>query len=311
VVNGGNALLHFRTFSASGDFIVLEGAAADAATGNQSCGAALAPGGVCNLAVIFHPTAIGIREGELQVTSDASNSPASVRLLGTGIVAVPPRTLGVRERLDFDPQPVGTQSPGRALAITNNSASTVTITDLSVTGGDFSVSDTCATIAPHASCSPLVFFLPTVLGERTGSLTIRALSEIDPYVVALAGTGINNPVPALLVSVTSLGFGNVLLGSSTSRTIVLTNIGLVPVLLGAINATGDFLVTSACGAAIAVGAHCSLEVAFIPQVTGPQVGSVEIASNAANAPHHVQLSGTACAIPSIIRARVRPLLCGP
>jgi hypothetical protein len=37
----------------------------------------------------------------------------------------------------------------------------------------------------------------------------------------------------------------------------------------------------------------------------------DIFSNAANSPHHVDLSGTGCSIPTPTRARVRPVLCGP
>ena len=129
--------------------------------------------------------------------------------------------------------------------------------------------------------------------------------------MSLAGTGIDNRIPALAVSVTRLGYGNALLGAGAHRTIVLTNIGLVPVGLCAITATGDFFVTSACGATLAVGASCALQVTFIPRLMGLQGGTLEIASNAALAPHRVELSGVGCAIPSIVRARSHPLLCGP
>ena len=311
VVNTGNATLAFGAIAVSGDFVALTGAAGQAATGNQLCNATLAPGAVCYVAVVFHPGAIGILEGSLQVTSDASSSSVNARLLGTGVVTIPPRTLSVPDRVAFEAQPVGTRSDGRAVAITNNSATTASITDLAVSGPDFSVSDTCATIAAHATCSPLVFFQPTALGERSGTLTIRALSDVDPYVVSLAGTAVFNAVPALSVSVTRLGYGNALLGSAIPRPIVLTNIGLVPVSLGSIITTGDFFVVNGCGTAIAVGASCALEVAFYPRTVGAQAGVLEILSNAAGSPHRVELSGVGCAPPNIRRARLGQPLCSP
>ena len=157
----------------------------------------------------------------------------------------------------------------------------------------------------------LVSFLPTAVGPRSGTLTVGALSETLPYVVSLAGTGTPNPLPALTLSATRVGFGNAFMGSDTTSSIGLANIGQAPAVLGATTVSGDFFVTSSCGATLAAGAACTLQVSFLPTVLGARSGVLVIASNAEGAPHRVELSGTGCAVPSLRRARLGPPLCAP
>ncbi len=50
----------------------------------STCGNTLAPGGSCSIGVFFDPTASGTRNGTLMVTDNASNSPQTAALTGTG-----------------------------------------------------------------------------------------------------------------------------------------------------------------------------------------------------------------------------------
>jgi hypothetical protein len=309
IVNAGNATLTLDPITIDGDFVLLPGVSA---TSNyQRCGAALLSGATCAVEVQFAPTLSGLRTGLLHVTGNATNAPVLVRLVGTGTVATPPaRALTMDGALRFPDQAVGTHSAGRAVTVTNTSSATVSITDLA-TSGDFSVSDTCTTIAARGTCSPVVVFTPSAVGERTGTLTVRTLTETAPYVVGLSGLGIFNPVPQITLSVTRLGFGNTFQAVPATARVVVTNVGQVPVVIESFLASGDFLVTNACGISIAVGASCSIDVSFYPRRTGAQLGTLEIRTNAAGSPHGVQLSGTGCAVPSLARARSGQLLCGP
>jgi YVTN family beta-propeller protein len=309
IVNAGNATLTLDPITIDGDFVLLPGVAA--ASTYQRCGASLLPGGVCAVEVQFAPSLPGLRTGFVHVTGNATNSPVLVRLVGIGIVALPPaRSLAVDGALRFPDQAVGTSSTGRSVTLVNTTSSTVSITDLSVSG-DFSVADTCTTIAPRLTCSPRVVFTPSAVGERAGTLTIRALTETAPYVVALSGLGVFNAVPQITLSLARLGFGNTLLGIPSTARVTLTNVGQVPVAIENFVASGDYLVSNTCGVSIAVAASCSIDVSFYPRHTGAQLGTLELRTNAAGSPHAVQLSGTGCALPSVGRARSGQLLCGP
>jgi len=308
IVNAGNATLTFADISVSGaGFTLLP---TITGTTYTRCGATLVSGAGCAVQVSFTPTGPGAVSGALHIAGNATNSPVDVNLTASGVITVPTRALSVAASLAFADQPVGTQSAGRAFAITNNLASVVSVSDLAA-DGDFSVSDTCATIAAHGTCSPLVFFRPTAVGSRTGRLTIHTLSEATPYSVALSGTGTFNAVPQIELSVTRLGFGNTLLGVPVSTQVVIRNVGQVPVAIQSVTASGDFFVGHACAASIAVGSSCTLNVSFFPRMTGGTAGAVEIRTDATGSPHQVQLSGVGCALPSFARARSGGLLCGP
>jgi hypothetical protein len=307
VANSGNALLTFDTFSVSGEFVLQPDVAT---TTYQRCGGALAPGAVCALEIAFAPALQGLREGLLSIVSNAGATPARLRLLGTGIVTETPRTLSVVQEIRFGDQPVGSSSEARPLAITNNAASVASLTELSASG-DFSVSETCTTVEAGATCTPLVTFLPTALGERRGALTIRTLAESLPYVVSLSGLGTFNLVPQITLSVARLGFGNTLMGVPSTSRILVTNVGLIAATLHGAFASGDFLVGDSCGLSLAVGAVCAIDVSFFPRRVGLQEATFELASNAAGGPHAVQLSGIGCAFPTITRARVGQPVCGP
>jgi hypothetical protein len=56
----------------------------DFAVSTTTCGASLAAKGKCTISVTFTPTETGTRTGELQVSDDASNSPQTANLSGTG-----------------------------------------------------------------------------------------------------------------------------------------------------------------------------------------------------------------------------------
>jgi hypothetical protein len=263
-------------------------------TSGRACGTTLAPGDSCDVAVAFHPTAEGIRDGQLRVANDANGS-ATVRIVGRGIVVIPPRQLGMVGQMAFGSLPVGTTSAGQPLVITNNTASPVSITGLTPSG-DFSVSNSCTTIAANATCTVLVSFTPTAVGARVGAITVNALADSVPYTVALSGDGTPNPLPALRLSATVLGFGNVIYGSSGSAGITLSSVGTAPVTFTGFTMSGnsDFSQVHTCGASLAAGAQCTVTVTFSPHALGARSGLLNVLSNAAGSPHQVQLGGTGC-----------------
>jgi hypothetical protein len=51
----------------------------------NTCGASVAAGGSCTIAILFTPSAIGARGASLVITDNASGSPQSISLSGTGV----------------------------------------------------------------------------------------------------------------------------------------------------------------------------------------------------------------------------------
>ena len=77
VNNTESTAVSVSQIAASGDFAE-----------TSTCGASIAANGSCTVSVTFTPTAAGTQTGSLTITSNATNSPSTVSLTGTGAGAV-------------------------------------------------------------------------------------------------------------------------------------------------------------------------------------------------------------------------------
>jgi len=94
------------------------------------------------------------------------------------------------EKLDFPPQATGTTSENLVLNLTNCGSSSLRITDVLVSGIDFSESDTCKNpLAAGASCTIQVAFKPAITGPRLGALRISSSDAGGVRTIPLSGTG--------------------------------------------------------------------------------------------------------------------------
>ncbi len=107
--------------------------------------------------------------------------------------------------------------------------------------------------------------------------TAARVSDHDPALAYLA-----LPAPSISGTVTGTGtFGAQTLGTSSSgQVFTLTNTGEGPVTFTSIAVTGDFAQTNNCGASLAIGSTCAVNVVFTPTATGSRTGSLTVTSNA-------------------------------
>jgi hypothetical protein len=173
--NPGAAPLKIDSIAAMGDFAE-----------TNDCGLALAIGMNCGIQVAFAPTAAGSRNGTVALIDSAVNTPQTVPLTGTG--TGPALSLSPSS-LTFPSQLVTTTSVAQTINLSNPGDSPLMISSFAMSG-DFAQTNQCAnTIAPAASCSIQITFLPTVAGLRNGTLTITDNVPGSPHSVALSGTG--------------------------------------------------------------------------------------------------------------------------
>ncbi len=277
MTNTGNAALNIASIAAGGDF---------AQTNN--CGTALAPGANCTISATFTPTAAGLRTGGVAIASDAPGSVPVVTLTGVGIssgVALS-TTLVI-----FESQTVSTTSAPQAVTLTNATAATLAISSI-VVSGDYAQTNTCgASVPASGSCTISVTFSPTAVGTRLGSVTITDSGTGSPRVITLRGTGSEI---TLSLSAASLTFGTQKVGTTSQpKTVTLMNTGGVTLTINGISLTGDYLRQSdSCGASLAAGAACTINVSFLPTGTGSRTGTITVTSNAKGSPHVVDLMGT-------------------
>ena len=284
--------------------IALTGANSGDFSQTNTCGASVAAGANCSISVTFKPTASGARAASVTITDDASGSPQSVSLSGTGVAPV----VGLSPvGLTFSSQPVGTTSAAQNITLSNAGNATLTFggSGITITGtnnSDFSQTNTCgASVAAGANCAITVTFTPTATGARSAAVSISDDAGNSPQSVPLTGTG-SAAAPVASLSATSESFGNQRVGTSSSaQTVTLTNTGNAPLTFNGAGIaitganSGDFSQTNTCGSTLAAGANCNISVTFKPTATGSRSASVSIADNASGSPQAVSLTGTGTA----------------
>ena len=194
LTNSGDAALTIYSIGRSGtnrlDF-------AQSNTCPSSSSTLLAAGASCFINVTFTPTANGSRSASVKITDNASGSPQTVALSGSGTPSSAPAVSLSPTSLSFGSQQVNTTSAVRTITLTNSGDAALTIYSIKRSGTnrlDFVQSNTCpsssSTLAAGASCTISVTFTPTANGRRSASVKITDNASGSPQSVALSGTGV-------------------------------------------------------------------------------------------------------------------------
>ncbi len=241
LTNSGPLALNISSIVASGDF---------SQTNTCPVRGSLAAGSICVISVTFTPSTVGTRNGALTITDNASGSPQTAALSGTG---TQPAVMLAPTSLNFGNQTVGMTSTQQVSTLTNTGNGTLMITSIGLTGankGNFAETNNCpASLAPGNSCSLTVTFTPSSTGPRTAAISIVDNAPGSPQLLPLSGIGV---LPAVTFSPTSLTFPNqVVFTTSTAKTVTLTNTGLGILSITKVSVTGAFSQTNTCGSQVA------------------------------------------------------------
>jgi len=264
-----------------------------------------ANGGTCTIALTVTPTSVGAQPaGTLTITTNASNSPQTVALSGTGIASV----VFSPTALAFGNGVVGAASAAKQIKVTNNQTSALSLSS-DVFNGPFVLDTSAATTCPisggvlsgslaaGASCFIGVDFKPTATGATAGGqITVIDSAPNSPQVATLSGTG----VVAVTFSPNGEAFGNVVLGTTAAtKTETLINNQTVALNLTSITAALPFSVVAPASGTpcvvttpIAAGASCTVGVAFTPAVSGAAPATpLTILDDAPGSPQSANLTG--------------------
>src|SRR5882724_1451185 len=118
--------------------------------------------------------------------------------------------------------------------------------------------------------------------------------DIGAYELGAGGTLPPPTQGTLSVSPQSVAFGNVLIGTSTRQTVMLSNSSSTAITVSSVGITGTGFSQTAAGLplTLASGQSSSITVTFTPQNSGSVSGALQISSNASNPSVSVALSGT-------------------
>lgn len=260
----------------------------------------LTAGQSTTVSIQFTPNAAGAFAASLTLTSNASDSSASIGLKGMGMTTVTPGQLA----LNPTPEDFGTVTVGNSQSVleslTNIGGSSVTISQVAISGTAFTMSGITAplTLAAGQNTTFTVTFTPSASGSASGNVTIASDASNPNLSLPLSGTG-TLAVGQLSVTPTTLAAGSVVVGSS----------GTVS---GSLSASGANVTISAAGTnnsvfsiggislplTVPAGQSVPFTITFSPATTGAASGTLTFTSNAQPSTTTAALTGTGTPAPT-------------
>jgi hypothetical protein len=186
-------------------------------------GTAVASGGSCTVEVVFTPSVAGSDPAGISVLSNASSSPDTLDLAGTGLA---PELSLDRSAILFTPQLEGVPSAPQMVVVTNTGNATLDIATVISSTAEFTTNGgNCAgqSIAAGASCSFDVILTGDAEHKATGVISIASNAPTSPDTVQVSGVVMIPEVkgiPALnrfglaLMAVLTLGIGFIVMRRS-------------------------------------------------------------------------------------------------
>lgn len=285
-----------------------------------TCGDSLAPGRSCTITVTYAPTYQVANTADLatprmdtstiSVETDAADAPYFIDLAGqvAPVRSLSPapdnalRTISLSQgSLTFPATPVGSVSPVQSVTVTNTGTTALHVDGIASSDG-FSAASECSTLLPDATCTIGVTYRPQQPGTTVGALELRTDSVSSLELVTLIGTGGD---ASIALSAQAVDFGRILIGRSSTQTVVLTNTGAQDVALSGSTVTGPGFAAASTppalnpcpsvGGVLPPGGSCTLSISFSPTGTGAKQGTLSVTTSAIASPLLVTLTGNGVA----------------
>jgi hypothetical protein len=256
----------------------------------NNCGSSVPAGQTCAITVTFTPGGVGTRTASLSVNDDASNTPQTATLTGTGLQPV---TLSASS-VNFGNVLIGSKTTAAPVTLNNNQGVPLTNINISISGSTaYSQVNTCGSSIPaNGQCTITVSIDPTTTGVINGTVNITDSASNSPQSISLTATALK----AVALNPPSVGFGNQTVNTtSPPKNIIVTNHENVTVNFTSIAITGaqakDFAQSNNC-TSLPAGQTCTVTVTFTPSATGKRTATLVLTDSATNSPQSAPLSGT-------------------
>jgi sugar lactone lactonase YvrE len=162
----------------------------------STCGTTLAAGKTCTISATFTPAAVASYTASISVADDASGSPQTATLSGTGTAAPAPLAALSPTTLTFPATTAGTTATALTTTLSNTGNAVLNITGITLTGAnptDFALTTagtTCGTtLAAGSTCTIAATFTPAAAGSFTASISVADNAAGSPQTATLTGTG--------------------------------------------------------------------------------------------------------------------------
>src|SRR6266478_2953148 len=283
ITNTGTATVNASKASITG--------AGFSAVGTSATSFSLPVGQSVTFQIQFAPQSAGAVTGSASISSDASNSPLTVSLSGTGTQG---QLSTIPSTASFGSVAIGSNN-SQSIQLSNGGNTDVTISQASVSGNGFSMTGLSASqvIAAGKSAIFNVSFAPTATGSFTGSVSITSNAANTPFSIALSGSGVA-PTTAITVSPASLSFGNQNVNTTSGPGgVTVANTGTTSFTVSSLQTSAPFAVSGFSGSTVlSANQSLNLSVTFAPTSTVPSSGTLTITSTDPSSPNTVSMSDT-------------------
>lgn len=278
-------------------------------TVTTNCPATLTAYATCTGTLAFTPAATGSYSTTVSLSDNAPNSPQTLPVTATANPAPAPNVTFSPTSLNFSNVAPNSASAVQVVQLTNSGHEPLNIASINITGANASAfvqTNSCsATLAAGSLCQIDVTMQPTAANANYSAfLTVTDnagnVSGSTQSVALTGNSGASSPTPQLAISPSPLDFTGTTVGSSSLKSITLTNQGSGTLNLDslAISGSSNFIPqtsASTCGATLGPGASCSYTVDFYAAAMGSYSGALTITDNALGSPQVVALTGSGVA----------------
>jgi len=267
--NAGSAAVNISSIAVSGSGYTVSGVTTPVT---------VSPSSSVTLTATFTPTAAGNDTGTITIASNASDASLAIALSGTATqagISVSPSSFNFGSLTDG-------QTKSQAFSITNTGTASLLVSQIAVNGNGFSVSGltTPTSIAAGTSASFTASFAPSTAGNLTGSISIASNAPNSPDTVQLSGSGVAASV-GLTANPTSLAFGSINAGASSSKSVSITNSGNVSLTISGVTVNAKDFATSGVTTplTLASGQSTTLNVSFSPTASENVTGNITVSTS--------------------------------
>jgi trimeric autotransporter adhesin len=163
----------------------------------NTCGESLAAGATCTISVTFTPGSAASFAATVSVADNATGSPQTATLSGSGTAPAVPVASISPTTLSFGNVVTGVTASAQTVTVSNKGNAALTISGITIGGtnaSDFAETTTCGeSLAAGASCTIAVTFTPASVASFSATISVADSAAGSPQSVTLSGAGIAAP----------------------------------------------------------------------------------------------------------------------
>jgi len=258
------------------------------------------PGGNITAAAKFQPDSKSTYNAFIVVQSNSVFGPDTISVTGQGSASA--LILTDKSSLDFGNVEVGSNK-SLAIHISNPGSDTLTISSITTSDPEFTMTISSKVLAPGASFDDTVRFTPTSPGPVSADLTLTSNAPTSPTVLPMTGTGVG--VVTMTIEHADISFGEVAVGAYKDTTLSITNTGNDTLRISSFTSGNpsfsvETLITTIAPAGIEI-----FTLRFEPDAAGPVSTIFSVTSNSLTSPDTITVDGIGVLNPMISFAPVQ------